>query len=64
MPIVSTNADASRVASPDGRVDLVRRRISEGFYDRLEVRRTIATLVLRKLARPKRPTGSSRHETA
>jgi hypothetical protein len=62
VPTVSTKAEATR--SSDGRLDLVRRRIHEGFYDRLEVRRTIATLVLKELARPTRPAGSSRPETA
>lgn len=47
-----------------GRVELARRRIAEGFYNRLEVRRTVAALLLTDLARPKRPAGSSRPETA
>jgi hypothetical protein len=36
---------------PSGRVELVRRRIADGYYDRLEVRRTVATLLLKRLAR-------------
>ncbi len=48
----------------NGRVELARRRISDGFYNRLEVRRTVATLLLNDLARPKRKAGSSRPETA
>jgi hypothetical protein len=47
-----------------GLVDLARRRIDEGFYDRPEVRRTVAALLLKDLARSSRPAGSSRPETA
>lgn len=65
MPTVSTkkstNADA---VEPSGLVDLARRRIDEGFYDRPEVRRTVAALLLKELARASRPAGSSRPETA
>jgi len=51
-------------ADMNGRIELARRRISEGFYNRPEVRRTVATLLLSDLARSKRPAGSSRPETA
>lgn len=65
MPTVSTkNRPDMNEADMNGRVELARRRISEGFYNRLEVRRTVATLLLTDLARPKRPAGSSRPETA
>lgn len=65
MPTVSTKnrADVNE-AETNGRVVLARRRISEGFYNRIEVRRTIATLLLNDLARPQRRAGSSRPETA
>lgn len=64
MPTVSTKDRATNRpdehAGPDpaeaefnGRVDLVRRRIADGYYDRVEVRRTVATLLLKSLARPK-----------
>jgi hypothetical protein len=53
--------DASETS---GLVDLARRRIEEGFYDRPEVRRTVAALLLKELARSSRPAGSSRPETA
>jgi hypothetical protein len=36
-----------------GRIELVRRRIAAGYYDRAEVRRTVATLLLKSLARPR-----------
>jgi hypothetical protein len=48
----------------DGRLEAVRQRISEGFYDRAEVRRTIASLLLRNLARRSRRPGSAHPETA
>ena len=54
---------AATSESSTGRVALARRRIAEGFYDRLEVRKTIAALVLIKLTSPKR-SGSAHHETA
>ena len=65
MPTVSTK-DQPHVNEADmnGRIELARRRISEGFYNRPEVRRTVATLLLSDLARSKRPAGSSRPETA
>ncbi|MEK7348911.1 MAG: hypothetical protein AABZ94_08565 [Candidatus Eisenbacteria bacterium] len=65
MPTVSTK-DRADMNEPEtnGRVELARRRISDGFYNRLEVRRTVATLLLNDLARPKRKAGSSRPETA
>jgi len=65
VPTVSTknpiNVDASETS---GLVDLARRRIEEGFYDRPEVRRTVAALLLKDLARASRPAGSSRPKTA
>ncbi len=65
MPTASTK-DRPHVNEADmnGRIELARRRISEGFYNRPEVRRTVATLLLSDLARAKRPAGSSRPETA
>ena len=65
MPTVSTkNRPDVNDTEASGRIELARRRISEGFYNRPEVRRTVATLLLSDLARPKRPAGSSRPETA
>ena len=65
MPTVSTkNRPEVNEADMNGRIELAKRRISEGFYNRLEVRRTVATLLLSDLARPKRSAGSSRPETA
>ena len=65
MPTVSTkNAPNAMTAEPNGLVELARRRIEEGFYDRPEVRRTVAALLLKDLARASRPAGSSRPETA
>ena len=67
MPTVSTKHPEVNDADVSGRVELARRRIAEGFYNRLEVRRTVAALLLSDLARPKRPAapaGSSRPETA
>ena len=65
MPTVSTknpiNVDASEHS---GLVDMARRRIEEGFYDRPEVRRTVAALLLKDLARGSRSAGSSRPKTA
>ncbi|HEU4726091.1 MAG TPA: hypothetical protein VFU59_12465 [Candidatus Eisenbacteria bacterium] len=65
MPTVSTKNQPDVTENDvSGRVELARRRISEGFYNRPEVRRTVATLLLTDLARRRRPTGSSRPETA
>ena len=65
MPTVSTkNHTEMNETEASGRVELARRRIAEGFYNRPEVRRTVASLVLSDLVRPKRPAGSSRPETA
>ena len=70
MPTVSTknNAGVNETETETiGRVELARRRISDGYYDRVEVRRTVATLLLNDLARPRRKAakaGSSRPETA
>ncbi|MEK7316969.1 MAG: hypothetical protein AAB011_12370 [Candidatus Eisenbacteria bacterium] len=65
MPTVSTKSNAGvNETETIGRVELARRRISDGYYDRLEVRRTVATLLLNDLARPRRKAGSSRPETA
>jgi hypothetical protein len=47
-----------------GRIAVVRRRIAERFYDRPEVRRTVAALILKSLARASRRAGSPRPETA
>ncbi|HET9950710.1 MAG TPA: hypothetical protein VFS09_02830 [Candidatus Eisenbacteria bacterium] len=65
MPTVSTKSHASLdAAEPSGQVELARRRIDDGFYDRPEVRRTVAALLLKDLARSSRPAGSSHPETA
>ena len=65
MPTVSTKERAElNDAAANGRVELARRRISEGYYDRPEVRRTLAALLFIDLTRPKRPAGSSRPKTA
>jgi hypothetical protein len=65
VPTVSTkNGPDLNETEANGRVELARRRISEGFYDRPEVRRTLAALLLNDLARPKRRAGSSRPKTA
>ncbi len=68
MPTVSTKNNATvSEDETNGRVELARRRISDGFYNRPEVRRTVATLLLSDLARPRRKAakaGSSRPETA
>ncbi|HSQ59189.1 MAG TPA: hypothetical protein VLT84_01955 [Acidobacteriota bacterium] len=64
MPTVSTKDRATHRpdehAGPDpaeaeisGRVELARRRIADGYYDRAEVRRTVASLLLKRLARPR-----------
>jgi hypothetical protein len=45
-------------------VELARRRIEAGYYDRPEVRRTVAALLLKELARASRTAGSSRPKTA
>ena len=65
MPTVSIKRSAS-VDAPEtnGLVELARRRIGDGFYDRPEVRRTVAALLLKDLARASRPAGSSHPETA
>jgi hypothetical protein len=36
---------------PRGRIQLARRRIRQGYYDRPEVRRTLATLILHRAVR-------------
>jgi len=65
VPTASTkNAPSMDASDKRGLVDLARRRIDEGFYDRPEVRRTVAALLLKDLARSSRPAGSSRPETA
>jgi hypothetical protein len=65
VPTVSTKKPVSvDVSEPSGLVDLARRRIEEGFYDRPEVRRTVAALLLKDLARSSRKAGSSHPETA
>lgn len=77
MQTVSTNKNAESAAVVDanevsGLVQLARRRIDEGFYNRPEVRRTVAALLLKDLARgPRKPgrdstldSGSSHPETA
>jgi hypothetical protein len=48
----------------EGRMAAIGRRIAEGYYDRTEVRRTVASLLLRKLARRTRRPGSPHPETA
>ena len=65
MPTVSIKRSAN-VDAPEanGLVELARRRIGDGFYDRPEVRRTVAALLLKDLARASRPAGSSHPETA
>lgn len=67
MPTTSTKGRReAEVASDDveGRIRVIRRRISEGFYDRAEVRRTVASLLLLNLARRSRRPGSAHPETA
>ncbi len=68
MPTASTKNAANTMApEPNGLVDLARRRIEEGFYNRPEVRRTVAALLLKDLARASRPAPparSSHPETA
>lgn len=65
MPTASTkNHPDANETELNGRVELARRRIAEGFYNRPEVRRTVAALLLSELARPKRRAGSPRPETA
>jgi hypothetical protein len=65
VPTVSTKERAElNDAAANERVELARRRISEGYYDRPEVRRTLAALLLSNLTRPRRPAGSSRPKTA
>jgi len=66
VPTVSTDKKNSSgdVAETNGLVELARRRIGDGFYNRPEVRRTVAALLLKDLARDSRPAGSSRPETA
>ena len=67
MPTTSTrNRPEPKAATRDGdfRLETISRRISEGYYDRSEVRRTVASLLLRSLARRLGRPGSSRPETA
>ena len=66
MPTVSTDKKnaSGDVAETNGLVELARRRIGDGFYNRPEVRRTVASLLLKELARASRPAGSSHPETA
>ena len=67
MPTASTDKNEPVNDNPNGLVDLARRRIEDGFYDRPEVRRTVAALLLKDLARASsthRSPGSSRPETA
>jgi hypothetical protein len=65
VPTVSIKRNSSmESAEPNGLVELARRRIGDGFYDRPEVRRTVAALLLKDLARASRPSGSSHPETA
>lgn len=67
MPTASTNKNEHVTAETNGLVAMARRRIEEGFYDRVEVRRTVAALLLREIARAShahRSPGSSRPETA
>jgi hypothetical protein len=67
VPTASTK-DRPGLERPDGesgsRLERVRRRLAEGYYDRVEIRRTVARLLLRRLAgRPAR-AGSAHPETA
>jgi len=65
VPTVSTkNAPCVGARDANGPVELARHRIEEGYYDRPEVRRTVAALLLKELARVSRPAGTSRPETA
>lgn len=67
VPTTSTKArPESKPAGHDdeSRLAAVGRRISEGYYDRSDVRRTVASLLLRTLARRSRRPGSPRPETA
>ena len=67
MPTVSTDKNDQVNPETNGLVEMARRRIEEGFYDRVEVRRTVAALLLKDLARSSsahRSPGSSRPETA
>jgi hypothetical protein len=43
--------DIESAEPPSGRVELARRRIRQGYYDRPEVRRTLATLILHRAVR-------------
>jgi hypothetical protein len=46
------------------RLAIVRDRIAEGYYERAEVRRTLAGLLLKRLARSLTRPGSAHPETA
>jgi hypothetical protein len=56
VPQISTKPDAVLIvdapeAAHASRVERARRRIGEHYYDRPEVRRTLASLILRRVRR-------------
>lgn len=57
MPQTSTKGradvkdDLESLEAPRGRIEQARRRIRQGYYDRPEVRRTLATLILHRAVR-------------
>ena len=68
MPQTSTRQEGAPAGTgPDAekgpRVTRVRRRIDERYYDRPEVRRTLAGLLLRRMLRPAVNRGSDRPES-
>ena len=70
MPNISTKPHGPLLAGDSHeqlmpRVDRARRRIDRGYYDRPEVRRTLAALILRRvlLRKHRGPEGDSPAET-
>lgn len=63
MPTASTKDRPRQAHETARRLAIVRERIAEGYYDRSEVRRTLAGLLLKRLARRGR-AGSAHPDTA
>lgn len=51
--------DLENAEPPRGRIEQARRRIRQGYYDRPEVRRTLATLILHRAVRKSLTTESA-----
>ncbi|MGE5178622.1 MAG: hypothetical protein ACM3PF_05970 [Bacteroidota bacterium] len=51
--------DLENPEPPRGRIEQARRRIRQGYYDRPEVRRTLATLILHRAVRKSLTTESA-----